>query len=262
MFPLLAVLGCTDDPSMASGHYFTCVAAPSVECWGNGEAPTVARARLLSAYLDEVCAVSADSLDCWGFPIEGGGLSEDVPTLEPSQIAELDVGLDVACARSLTNEVECWGPSAPQGGPDVGAGVAAGDGWACVLTTSGALDCWGSGPVVEASDGPFELMAGNPTAVCASSGTAVTCFGGVIPDHELSAEPSALTVGGGHACAVVGEERSVECWGLDDDGQAAPPGLDDVHAISAGALHTCAIDTRETLACWGSDTYGQSSPPD
>ena len=50
------------------------------------------------------------------------------------------------------------------------------------------------------------------------------------------------------------------CWGLDDDGQSAPP-AGTFTTVSAGADHTCGILETGAVACWGLDDDGQSAPP-
>ncbi|MEZ4265786.1 MAG: hypothetical protein R3F39_05355, partial [Myxococcota bacterium] len=78
----------------------------------------------------------------------------------------------------------------------------------------------------------------------------------------------AVTVGGGHACALLAG-GTVRCWGGNDFGQlgdgtnasrdvAAPVvGLELVKVISAGAHHTCAAIADGTVRCWGRNDRGQ-----
>jgi alpha-tubulin suppressor-like RCC1 family protein len=62
-----------------------------------------------------------------------------------------------------------------------------------------------------------------------------------------------------HTCGIL-EAGAIVCWGLNDDGQASPPG-GTFAQVSAGVLHTCGLQTNGTVDCWGFDYYGQSSPP-
>ncbi|MCB9787950.1 MAG: hypothetical protein H6744_14795 [Deltaproteobacteria bacterium] len=78
----------------------------------------------------------------------------------------------------------------------------------------------------------------------------------------------AVTVGGGHACALMAR-GTVRCWGANDFGQlgdgstesrevAAPvAGLELVKLIAAGTEHTCAAIADGTVRCWGSNDRGQ-----
>lgn len=66
-----------------------------------------------------------------------------------------------------------------------------------------------------------------------------------------AAEVRDLAAGWFHTCALL--EDGVECWGLNDHGQAADfDGVDPV-AVGAGAEGTCVLTERETVECWGAD---------
>lgn len=84
----------------------------------------------------------------------------------------------------------------------------------------------------------------------------------------LPAAPiTALSAGGGHACAlVVGE---IWCWGYNQYGQLGDDSFNDrsvavrvqqlggvATQISAGDFHTCAV-VETSIKCWGSNFYGQ-----
>jgi alpha-tubulin suppressor-like RCC1 family protein len=77
-----------------------------------------------------------------------------------------------------------------------------------------------------------------------------------------------VAVGGGFACAVVGD-GTVSCWGDNRAGQlgdgtltqrrrpAPVVGIHDAIAISAGSSHACALHRDGTVSCWGDATAGQ-----
>ena len=92
----------------------------------------------------------------------------------------------------------------------------------------------------------------------------VECWG-LDDDGQASPPPdghfSAIAAGGAHTCALRAD-GAVECWGLDDDGQASPPPDRHFNAISAGGDHACGLHTDGTIACWGQDPVGQATPPD
>ena len=66
-----------------------------------------------------------------------------------------------------------------------------------------------------------------------------------------------------HNCGVT-SSGSLECWGLNSDGQATPP-PGTFESVSAGYWHTCGIKNDGSMECWGSDgdgaafDYGQVS---
>ena len=75
-------------------------------------------------------------------------------------------------------------------------------------------------------------------------------------------------VGSYHACLVTscGE---VECWGLDNYGQAATQtygpatlwGSAPYEEVTVGRYHSCALDGDNHVRCWGDNRYGQTTVP-
>ena len=63
--------------------------------------------------------------------------------------------------------------------------------------------------------------------------------------------------GDSHTCALL-EDKSVECWGSDSEGQATAPSLNNAKALVAGYEHTCALKEDKSVECWGSDSYWPS----
>ena len=65
-----------------------------------------------------------------------------------------------------------------------------------------------------------------------------------------------VSAGAFHSCAIqwhlLTPGGAVECWGLDDDGQASPP-TGEFTQITAGGYHTCALRPDGQVACWGSN---------
>ena len=61
---------------------------------------------------------------------------------------------------------------------------------------------------------------------------------------------TAISAGAWHSCAIK-TDQSIVCWGeaFDGDGQVDAP-EGRYTAISAGWWHSCAIKTDETIACW------------
>ena len=80
-----------------------------------------------------------------------------------------------------------------------------------------------------------------------------------------------LTLAAGlvHTCALK-PDATVACWGNNGSGELGDgtigtdrltptpvAGLTDVTAITAGAAHTCALNTNRTVKCWGNNSEGQ-----
>ncbi len=133
----------------------------------------------------------------------------------------------------------------------------------CVLTTDGKVSCWGHNE-------SGQLGAGDTT----STDTPQTVqYGGSDFDNV-----SAITAGTSHVCAL--RNGAAWCWGYNNEVEignymlpstmnaleptpvlvSSPMGplqLDNLHAISAGGSHTCALLNDDTGACWGKDQNGQ-----
>jgi len=67
-----------------------------------------------------------------------------------------------------------------------------------------------------------------------------------------------ISAGGLHTCAL--DDEGVKCWGWNEDGQTNAPPLINPRAISAGGWHTCALDDSG-VKCWGSNGSGQTNVP-
>ncbi len=96
--------------------------------------------------------------------------------------------------------------------------------------------------------------------------------GTVVPPLVVSAATAptvaAIAAGAHHTCALLAD-RTVRCWGSNDDAQLGDGtttdrltpftviGIDTATAISAGADHTCALRADQTVWCWGSNGWGQ-----
>ena len=104
----------------------------------------------------------------------------------------------------------------------------------------------------------------------------------------LAGPAKSVAAGKAYTCALL-EDKTLQCWGVDDYGQlgtdltatcnnqfggpncsrvpATVPGLSDVVAVSAGGYHACALLKDGTARCWGRNNWGQlgngstTSPP-
>lgn len=184
-----------------------------------------------------------------------------------SNIVELAAGLRHTCARDTLGAVWCWGRDdlgqLGDGTPTNSLGelptrvvglsdavqIVAGNDFNCARRRSGAVYCWGEATFGGLGDG-VSVRSATPVAVDGLS------------DAVL------VTAGIGHACA----QRSggeVLCWGSNLHGQLGDGSMASVQlspvsvvgersllGISAGAMHTCALRSDNTVACWGNNTQG------
>ena len=67
-----------------------------------------------------------------------------------------------------------------------------------------------------------------------------------------------ITAGAFHSCAIR-TDKTVTCWGHNDEGQTNVPG-GPFTAISS-YLHTCGLRIDQTVTCWGSNIFGKADPP-
>ena len=69
-----------------------------------------------------------------------------------------------------------------------------------------------------------------------------------------------IATGGMHTCVIL-TDKSVKCWGRNDEGQTGggTPLTQDEKAthIAAGNSHTCAILSDSSVKCWGNNWSGQ-----
>lgn len=237
--------------ALSAGADHTCglTAAGAAWCWGAGT-----DGRLGTGTLDDerepqpvlgttgfsrvaaggrhTCALGvAGELYCWGTNDSGqlavgetGGYSAaPVRAATDARFEEVALGLGHACAIASGGRVYCWGENArgevgtyghlesvptPMLNEEVYSRVDAGAHLTCGLRPNGELMCWGRGTAGELGSGNFmdspwaQLVMHEPGR---GFGLGFGSFVGV-------------TVGGAHACALVGEPRAV-CWGVGTEGQ-------------------------------------------
>lgn len=170
-------------------------------------------------------------------------------------LAELRAGEDATCARTLDDEVWCWGASQVWGGPRPGArarphevlgveearALAVTANQSCAALESGAVLCWGrwgSGKIgphdrcrsyeaqpVEGVEDATAISLGPRLGCAVSEAGRVSCWG---PDHDLDPDPelaitsalpgtsTALAVATEEVCAIQGAGQ-VRCWAIPDD---------------------------------------------
>ena len=174
-----------------------------------------------------------------------------------------------SCGLRTNQTVTCWGANwdgqanAPGG---TFAALSAGYDHTCGLRTDSTVHCWGSnesdsgrafsGQALAPAGrfGPSDMSAiATPTATGSPTDD--------VPGGPRSAMEGSgvVTAGGGHSCGLT-TGGSVECWGLNREGQAdAPAGP--FAAVSAGYYHTCGLRTSGAVECWGANSEGESKDP-
>jgi alpha-tubulin suppressor-like RCC1 family protein len=121
----------------------------------------------------------------------------------------------------------------------------------CTLVGDGRMQCWGTNYTGQLGDGTMGGFAMTPQFV-----------------HNISGAIEAIT-GGFHTCAML-PDRTIECWGRNQDGQigngdsttdvALPVpvgGLGPVADLVAGGYHNCALMPDNSVRCWGRNVRGQ-----
>lgn len=185
-----------------------------------------------------------------------------------------------ACAGLEDGTIKCWGsnyrgqagdgssldfkvlPVTVAGLTDVSIyhqSVAAGASHTCALLVNTTVACWGY-------NGDGELGQGD---------TSIT-FSPVPLIVKGLADVDSVAAGHSHTCVVL-RNNTVQCWGSDADyklGSGAPvvpggpeveyrstpqavAGLTEVHAVSLGESHSCALSLDGQVFCWGSNERGE-----
>jgi alpha-tubulin suppressor-like RCC1 family protein len=199
---------------------------------------------------------------------DSAAVTDKAATVAPTSHKEMAIaaGYLHTCAVTRAGGVRCWGSndsgqlgngttrdsSVPVGVVGLTRGVvalAAGGHHTCALTSAGGVKCWGL------NDGG---QLGNGTTD--DSSTPVDVRG-------LASRVIAITAGAGWVCALT-RAGGVKCWGWNAYGQLGNRGGDGsinvqrpvgvsglasgVIAISASALHICALTSAGHVKCWGS----------
>ena len=228
------------------------VTAPTAPVAADGnEAPAAPlAARSITAGSNHTCAiVPSGAVKCWGLNTSGqlgqdstanlGDAPEEMAALAPVNLGAgrtataVTAGGDHTCARLDDATVKCWGAGA-----------------------SGQL---GQDSTANLGDGPGEMAALAPVNL----GTGRTA--------------TAVTAGNVHTCALL-DDATVKCWGAGVNGRLgqdsgatlgdaagemaalAPVNLGagrTATAVTAGALHTCALLDDATVRCWGNGVNGR-----
>lgn len=228
------------------------------------------------------CAVTqTGALYCWG-NAEGGrlGIGETLQTVVPTP-------------RFAVRELNAWVTDAAQ--------VALGEQHGCMRTLSGTVECWGDNTYGQLGDPDFfdelseivrpvpgldevEMIAAGALHTCALRHGQVLCWG-INDRYQLGRESDgdestplpageledivSITASLAFTCAL-DANGDVWCWGGNDAGErgdddvdgedTATPvqvRIDHVVSLSAGGTHVCALTEDRQVSCWGANTLGQ-----
>ena len=264
----------SDVTAIAAGGWHTCasLADGTMKCWGLNDSDQLGDGNPSSS------ATPQTVLDSTGAPLSG--------------VTAAGAGFQYSCATLGEGAIVCWGKNAngqlgdndPTLGfknkatpvsdisvPNAVTAITAGSAHTCDLLAAGSVECWGQnifGQLGINNNAGANVVS--PMQVKTADGSALT---GVI----------AIAAGADHTCALL-TAGTVDCWGLNTDGQLGVPigppacaptpisalsapcsaaavpvvGLSDVSAITAGANHTCALSAvGGVVDCWGDDSFGQ-----
>jgi alpha-tubulin suppressor-like RCC1 family protein len=232
------------------------------------------------------CALdSAGSAYCWGLNSSGQvgngatAVNFSVPVAVTSAATRIAGGVSHSCVIS-NGKAYCWGDNT---GGELGNGsttqsnvpvavstsgvlsgktliqVSGGSDFTCALDSAGSAYCWGLNANGE---------LGNGSTTGSSVPVAVTTTG------ALSGKTlTQISVGGLHACALDSAGLAY-CWGFNSNGQLGNNTTTDsdvpvaatasgvlsgktLTQITAGGVHTCAVDSSGLAYCWGDDSAGE-----
>lgn len=215
---------------------------------------------------------------CWGYNGYGelgDGTTEskatpvDVIGLS-SGVKSLVVGDDHSCALTTQGGVKCWGfgfngqlgyggtaetNSTPVDVIGLQSGVqtiAAGVSHTCAITEQGGVKCWGFNFFGQLGSGKTSFQELRPVDVVG-----------------LGSSAKAIAIGASHSCSLM-SLNGMKCWGANSQGQLGNGTYNDLlvptdvvglqsnlHAITAGQYHTCALVTQGLTKCWGFNGFGQ-----
>ncbi len=283
--------------SLGDAHQCGVTAAGVMLCWGENEHFQLGNGRNVDSLsptlvIDSLtftapavggqytCGLVGGLAYCWGWNVYGQlglGLTDDfsIPwaIVGRRQFVALSAGENHSCALTPDGAAYCWGlddfgqvggdslqqrcgtaacskvPIPVKGGLAF-TSISAGGSHTCALTAAGAAYCWGRGDLGQLGDGTARTSA-VPVAVA-----------GGIRFQSVSA-------GMQHTCGVAVDGLAY-CWGQNNFGRLGIGGLEAIvpqpaavsgslHfiAVSAGALHTCALTSEGAAYCWGFGGFGQ-----
>ncbi|MDP7319953.1 MAG: hypothetical protein QF441_05060 [Bacteriovoracaceae bacterium] len=214
-------------------------------------------------------------------------LPQSAPSLDFGQkVIDMAAGLYHTCVLLEDGNVKCFGDNSQgqlgQGHtnnlgdneavntiPPVNLGqkavkIYAGTKYNCALLENQYIKCWGENNYGQLGYGHTNNLGDDESLESYST----------VPlgDKAVALDISTISY---HTCAVLKSNNSIKCWGLNNNGQLGyghTENLGDneqpnsysglsfgnkVLQISTGFLHTCSVNSGQSLSCWGSNNLGQ-----
>jgi alpha-tubulin suppressor-like RCC1 family protein len=184
-------------------------------------------------------------------------LAESAPTNLKRPVTSLSPDYINSMEGTQSGTAGCTGNSCSGGW----GAIAGGDDFTCTMLVDSRIACFGD----QGADGKLGHNSvtdtDTPTPVQAEFGNDVYGF-------------VAVTAGQNHACGLHASGQ-VSCWGSNGSGQlgdnsttgrdhadyvkdvAGTGILANIKSVSAGANHTCAVDSSRNVYCWGDNDNGQ-----
>ncbi len=227
------------------------------------------------------CGLSVDGTAyCWGSNFEGrlgdNSLNDsNIPVLVSNPVsgqkyATISASSTHACMTSVSSNLAyCWGgnslgqlgvpnttltsnvPLAVSGAQSF-VSISAGSEFTCGVAPNFSAYCWGN-------NDSGQLGNNDPTHT--DSSTPVLVNGSSVDAY------SSISAGNASACAIAAN-RSLYCWGSNDNGQLGNGSIVDsdtpvavvslnFSSVSVGDFSTCGVEISGAAYCWGADGSGQ-----
>ena len=216
--------------SVTAGGLYSCGVRvdQTVVCWGNNyygqsNAPSGQFLSVTAGGL-HTCGLRADqTVVCWGDDTSGQSAA---PT---GQFSHLVAGSFNTCGVGVDQSLTCWGydPNVPA---EAFLSVASGNSYTCGMRLDRTLVCW---------EGDYSYYADTAELVHPS----------LVRDPNLHYFEDAETA----------ERRLLESVRLHNAYLLAPAG--EFLSIAAGENHACAVRVDRTVVCWGMNDQGQANAP-
>lgn len=228
-----------------------------------------------------ICVVAGQSVKCaganWDGQLGNGTRSEsfEFALAVVAEATQVEAGYSSTCTVVL-NDLWCWGanyegglgngdlthtavPLAVPFGQSISAFATGGD-FSCAVA-NGGVECVGANWNGQLGNGT-KIHSNQPVTAIAENSGATEVFAGE-----------------SHACAIVGVDRALYCWGSNDEGQLGDGtrSIDEnftvsdndrtrpieitqagtsIDSVAIGAKHTCILRSGQVL-CWGDNRHGQ-----